>query len=152
MGGVPKFSQVRSTKWRASSGRSSIPTPLTLDFVISHIDDDHPVLQSAKARLDYKGALHQKAISNSGINVDFHAEARYIEPSEIAFDQSNNDSSLGLYVYKDLYDFGRSSAEENAALAEVEGSEWLLKIAKGAHTINLMAAYFDVLLADFTYI
>lgn len=135
-----------------STGLLPMPSPLTLEFVLSNVSEEHPDVQSAQAQLDYQQALLHQVDAESGLDVAIKAEARYIEPPIIAPDQRNNDSRISLLVSKRLYDFGRSSASNDAALSEVQGSELKLLQARNQHRIDLMAAFFDVLLADLTYI
>ena len=130
----------------------SIPQPLTLDYVLSTVDDNHPDVQSAQAQVDYQIALQNQVESETGLNITLQGKASYIEPPAISPDQSNNDSRLSLLVQKNLYDFGRSNAASAAAVAEVKGSEQLLMMTKNKHRIDIMAAFFEVLLADLTYI
>jgi outer membrane protein TolC len=137
---------------KTTASAQPLPVPLTLDFVLSTVDENHPAVQQAQAQVDYQMAVQDQVESDTGLNVLLQGEARYIEPPDIAFDQSNNDSQIKLVVQKDLLDFGRSNAASAAAADEVKGSEWLLKQAKNRHRINIMAAYFDVLLADLTFI
>ena len=139
---------------QSSPGASDLPlpSPLTLEFVLSNISDAHPVVQSAQAQLEYQQALQQQVDAESGIDVSIKAEARYIEPPRIAPDQDNNDSRISLLFNKRLYDFGRSSAANDAAASEVQSSELKLVQARNQYQIDLMAAFFDVLLADLTYI
>lgn len=134
------------------SGQMPLPSPLTLEFVLSNISDDHPDLQSAQAQLEYQQALLQQVDADSGIDVSIKAEARYIEPPRISPDQRNNDSRISLLLNKKLYDFGRSSASNDAATSEIQSSELKLTQARSEYQINLMSAFFDVLLADLTYI
>ena len=135
-----------------ASHRQPLPQPLTLDFVLSTVDENHPDVQAVQAQVDYQMAVQQQVESDTGLNIFLQGQARYVEPPAIAYDQSNNDSRVSLLVQKNLYDFGRSDAASAAAADEVRGSEWLLMQAKNKHRIEIMAAYFDVLLADLTYI
>ncbi len=78
-------------------------------------------------------------------------EARLIEPSDAADDQSHNDSRASLYAQKRLYDFGRTGALEAAAESSVEGGQLRFTAARARHRIDIMQAFFDVLLADLEY-
>jgi outer membrane protein TolC len=57
-----------------------------------------------------------------------------------------------LIAQKRLYDFGRTSNAEDAALADIQGSKWLYEDVKNQYYLAIMESYFNVLLADLKYI
>jgi outer membrane protein TolC len=127
------------------------PQPLSLDFVLSRIDETHPSLAVVNAALAEARARRDKVEADSGINTSLVARLRWVDPPDVAYDQSQDDHSASLYVRKRLYDFGRSEAREAAAQWGVNSSEWRYTNAVNQYRIALMAAFFDAILADLKY-
>jgi outer membrane protein TolC len=136
----------------SQSNATSLPSPLTLDAAMQAVDETHPDLIVAQARVKLSNAKLLQADSEYGFRAFILGEARYIQPSRIALDQSQNDSRVSLVAQKRLYDFGRTANAEDAALADIESSEWLYKNALNQYRISVMERFFDVLLADLQYI
>jgi len=129
----------------------SLPEPLTLDLALSLIDQQHPDLRYIDADLqDARSGLEQ-AESNNDITVNIKATARWIGPSELAFNQSNEDHRLGLFVNKTLYDFGRSAAQIDSAFQQVQSQNLHYLNVKQRQYLTVMKKYFDVVLADLQF-
>lgn len=135
----------------ASDPKAKLPDPLALEYLLQLDVDDHPTLQRANAAIELQNANKEFAVSDYGFTANLLLEARAIEPNRIAFDQDQNDSQVHLYLSKRLYDFGKTSAAEDAAVADIEGSELLYINAYNQHRISIMSRFFSVLLADITY-
>ncbi len=131
--------------------KPALPEPLNLEFLLQLDVSGHPALQRANANIELQKANREFADSNYDFTANLQLEARAIEPNRIAFDQSSNDSQAHLYVSKRLYDFGRTNAAEEAAMADVEGSELLYTDALNRHRIDILSHFFAVLLADILY-
>ena len=131
--------------------KQKLPDPLALEYLLDLDVNDHPILQRASAAIELQNANKEFAVSDYGFTANLLLEARAIEPNRIAFDQDQNDSQIHLYLNKRLYDFGKTSAAEDAAVADVEGSELLYVNAYTQHRIAIMSRFFAVLLADLTY-
>lgn len=131
---------------------AAMPSPLTLDYVMSNLPQTHPDLVVAQSRIDLDNSKLLQAESVYGLRAYFLGEARYIDPSVIALDQSHNDSRARLIAGKRLYDFGRTANEEKAALSDVKSSQWLYKNALNQYRIDVLESFFNVLLADLQYI
>ena len=129
-----------------------LPTPLTLDAVMQTLDQNHPDLLVAQSRIELSNSKLLQADSAYGFNAYILGEARYIEPSRYALDQSQDDSRISLVAQKRLYDFGRTANAEEAAKAEIQSSELLYQNALNQYRIAVMESYFNVLLADLQYI
>ncbi|HEC18129.1 MAG TPA: hypothetical protein ENI97_02165 [Gammaproteobacteria bacterium] len=128
-----------------------LPEPLTLTYALQQASADHPQLQIANAGIARARAQGLQVEADNGLAVTLSARLRWIEPQPSNIDQSHDDHRLSLFVDKPLYDFGRSSAKEQASHAALQGSEQLLRDALNRHRIAIMAAFFDVLLADQAY-
>ena len=124
------------------------PEPLTLDFVLERVDQTHPDLQLAEAAVLQARAVQLQAESNYGLRSSLLARLRWIEPSPLAHDPSRQDHRLRLQVSKRLYDFGRTAALEAAAEADLAAQRQRYRDALNQYRLAVMAAYFDVLLAD----
>ncbi|HEB59742.1 MAG TPA: hypothetical protein ENJ01_11000 [Gammaproteobacteria bacterium] len=124
------------------------PQPLTLDFVLEHVDQSHPDLQLAEAAVAQARAVQQQAESRYGLRSSLLARLRWIEPSPLAHDPSRQDHRLRLQVSKRLYDFGRTAALEAAAEADLAAQQQRYRDALNQYRLAVMAAYFDVLLVD----
>jgi outer membrane protein TolC len=135
-----------------ASAIEPLPTPLTLGFVLQQIETEHPDLIQAKAEIEIQNAKLLQVDSAYGLRAYILGEGRYIEPSPIAFDQSQNDSRVSFIAQKRLYDFGRTSNAEDAVLADIESREYLFDVAQRQYRIAVMESFFNVLLADLNYI
>lgn len=130
---------------------TALPQHLSLGYVLSRIDESHPDLSVVNEALALARARQASVESQNGINSSLVARLRWVDPPDIAPDQSQQDHSASLYVRKRLYDFGRSAANEAAAQLGVEGGQWRYEDALNQYRIALMAAFFDVILADLKY-
>lgn len=129
----------------------SLPEPLTLELALNLIDQQHPDLRYVGAGLQSANANLQQALSNNDLTINLKADIRWIEPSEIATNQSTADHRLGFFVNKTLYDFGRSSARIDAASQQVLSQSLQYLNAQQHQYLNVMKTYFEVVLADLQY-
>jgi len=132
--------------------QTTIPETLTLEFALKQVDGAHPDLERARAVLDLATAEQQQADSLTGTRVSIESRLRYIEPNNSSRDQSNDDNSVGIFVEKDLYDFGRSAAAERAASSLIEGGKLGLIDVANQRRIEIMEKYFATLLSDLEYL
>jgi len=130
---------------------SPLPDPLQLTDALRLAGDDHPSLALSRAALAEVEAAAQETAATDDLDIGARLEARLIEPSHAADDQSHNDSRASLYAHKRLYDFGRTAALEAAADSSVAGGQLRFTAARARHRIDIMTAFFDVLLADLEY-
>lgn len=133
------------------SKSESLPEPLTLELALSLIDRQHPNLRYANADLENSRSSLQQALSSNDLTVNLRASARWIEPSILATDQSNEDHKAGLIVNKTLYDFGRSSSKASVASQKVISEELQYINAQQGQYLDVMKRYFDVVLADLQF-
>jgi outer membrane protein TolC len=127
------------------------PQPLTLEFVLAQVDETHPDLELAQAAVAQAQALQLDAQSRYGLNASLVGQLRWVDPPDIAPDQSRGDHRVSLTMRQRLYDFGRTSAQAAAADAALAGSEARYRFALNQYRLAVMAAFFDVLLADLEY-
>lgn len=129
----------------------ALPEPLTLEYALSLADDPHPDLLAAAADRDLARAERDLAASITGLTASINAEAKWIEPSEYAFDQSQNDSQAHLRVRKRLYDFGYTRASVAAADALLDSRQLQYADTRQQRRLDILGRYFDVLLADLAF-
>ena len=134
-----------------SAEPTPIPQPLTLGRALEFADADHPALAAAEARLAAGHAARLQAEAADGLDVKVTARGRWVEPSDYASDQQSADHSAQLLLRKRLYDFGQSDARREAADAEAGAGEWGVARTLRERRAAIMAAFFDVLLADLQY-
>ena len=128
-----------------------LPEPLTLESALNLIDQHHPDLRYIQANV--KNARSDLALTESenNLSINLRAEARLIDPSAIAMNQSTEEQRLVLQLNKTLYDFGRNSARIDAA-EQLLSSENLQYInARQQQHLVVMKRYFDVVLADLQF-
>ncbi|MES9850567.1 MAG: TolC family protein [Candidatus Thiodiazotropha sp. L084R] len=125
-----------------------LPTPLSLGYALNLADEGHPERDLADAALALSEAERLQADAGDDLRIDVSAELRAIEPSEIAVYQTHNDSLARLRVSKQLYDFGRTSHALEAAEADLESRRWQLIEVRQQRRLDVMARFFNVLLAD----
>ncbi|WP_126453937.1 TolC family protein [Sulfuriflexus mobilis] len=130
----------------------TMPETITLEFALQQADSSHPELEQARAAIDLAESERLNAEALTGTNVSIDARVRYVEPSTSAADQSHDDSSISLLASKNLYDFGRSAAAEQAAAAVIQGEQKNLIDARNQRRLEIMQRYFDTLLADLEYL
>lgn len=132
---------------------ASVPvlaSPLTLEAALATAESNHPEILYAQAERD--GALADSDIAGSrqDANIFFEGVLRSGRPSFGNGDFAK-DNIVRLAARKTLYDFGRSSNAELAAGYELNAREADLTTALDKRRIEIMARYFDVLLADMQY-
>lgn len=128
-----------------------LPDPLTLEVALSLADEGHPELEKAEADRRLAEAEVDAARARRGTHISARGFSRYVDPNPEAQDQSHDDQSVGLAVVKPLLDFGRSAAAREAAQHQLRGTELAYLNARARHRLDVMARFFDVILADLTY-
>ncbi len=135
----------------ATASEEPLPNPLTLEQALAFAETGHPDLTLARARLDAGGARLDQARALTGVSVSLELTGQASSPStETGFDLVN-DSRGRLLLQKRLYDFGYSDASRAAAGGELAGREHAYLDARQGRRLEIMARYFDVLLADLRY-
>jgi outer membrane protein TolC len=128
-----------------------LPEPLTLEHALSLAAESHHELRSAAAELAQAEAQALAAQADDDLDILLRMRLRYIEPSEVAINQTRDDNAAQLFVRKRLYDFGRTQAEREAADAAVSSRRSLMELTLRERRVEIMRRFFDVLLADLAY-
>ncbi len=128
-----------------------LPEPLTLELALNLIDQQHPDLRYIQANV--KNARSDLALTQSENNliIDINAEARLIDPTAIAMNQSTEEQRLVLQFNKTLYDFGRNSARIDVAVQLLSSQNLQYINARQQQHLVVMKRYFDVVLADLQF-
>jgi outer membrane protein TolC len=128
-----------------------LPAPLSLQHALELADQVHPDRSLAEADLAQARAFSEQVDADDDMRVALSAELRLIEPSEVAEDDSRNDSLARLSLSKQIYDFGRSTLAREAADAGLVSRRWQLLDVRQQRRLEVMARFFDVILADLEY-
>lgn len=123
---------------------------LTLTEALAAAEAAHPDLRLAEADRAVALAEQESAASRSDLAVNLEAGLRRARPSSGA-DGSLSDNNFRLNARKSLYDFGRTALSEQAAKATVEAREAGLLDVRERRRIEVMARFFDVLVADMQF-
>ena len=137
--------------YTSEQNSASLPEPLTLELALKLIDRQHPDLRIVNADLEYSNSSLQEALSANDLTIGLNASARWIEPSALASNQSNEDHRSSLFVNKTLYDFGRSSSKIDAESQNVLSQNLQYLNAHQRQYLTVMKRYFDVVLADLLF-
>jgi outer membrane protein TolC len=128
-----------------------LPSPLTLQYALELADESHPERSLAEADLAQARAIAEQVEAGDDAYLALTAALRVIDPSDIAADDSRNDSLARFNLSKRLYDFGRTSHAREAAEAGLASQQWHLLQVRQQRRLDVMARFFDVLLADLEY-
>lgn len=128
-----------------------LPQPLTLDYALTLASEPHPSLELSRSRLALAEARRLQVEADDNLQADLSLNARYIDDSSLLNQVQNDDSSAVLLVRKRLYDFGRSARGLEAAEAEVRSRELLLQDTLIQRRLEIMQAFFNVILADLDF-
>ena len=126
-----------------------LPNPLTLQRALAFADQAHPDLALAQAEIDRARAGLLAAEAQTGVRSYLELTPARVKPS--GGGGSVGDSRARLVISKRLYDFGRSQGRETAAAAELAGRELVYLDVRQQRRLEIMARFFDVLLADLRY-
>ena len=134
-----------------SAGAAAQSDPvLTLEQALKAADAPHPDLQIAQAERDMALADQEEVSAQGDLSVALESRLQRVKLSPAGSDYLS-DNSVGLVARKNLFDFGRSAHAEGAARAVVKARDLDLIDARDQRRIDIMARYFDVLLADLHY-
>lgn len=125
--------------------------PLTLERALQAAETPHPDLQIAEADRDLALADQAFASARSDLSVTLEGRLQQVRSSLPGADFSA-DNSVRLNARKNIYDFGRSENNVGAATAVTDARDRALLEARDQRRIDIMARFFDVLLADLQYV
>lgn len=121
--------------------------PLTLEEALAAADVAHPLMQAAQANLDL--ALADMQLADSSTDAMLTAEGALRRGRTTSGPEGWHEDNLGrLVLRKTLLDFGREQGQVEAARQEVSARHLSMLDVRDARRIDIMARFFDVLLAD----
>ena len=123
--------------------------PLSLKEALRAADLAHPDLTLIESEVNIALADRDIAASRQDFTVNFEAGLRYARPT-LNSEQNRfiDDNNIRVNARKNLFDFGRTRFAEDAALEVVNARRQLFLDARERRRIEIMARFFDVLLAD----
>ncbi|MCW8830212.1 MAG: TolC family protein [Gammaproteobacteria bacterium] len=124
-----------------------LPTPLTLDYVLELSSHMNPDFMRQQAHLLQAQAQQTEADAQDSINFDLEGRLGKRE----FFNEEQDYNRAALHMGLPLYDFGRTTSDNQAWLHDSKASEYRLQSIEKQFRLDLMRAYFDVLLADARY-
>jgi len=125
--------------------------PLTLARALQAAEAPHPDLQIAEAERDLALADQTFAGARQDLSVTLEGRLQGAQSSLPGAD-FGADNSVRLLARKNLFDFGRSANGVGAARAVTEARDRSLLEERDQRRIDIMARYFDVLMADLRYV
>ena len=148
--GLPMLSRISCLIFLAVVCSPVLAGTLTLEAAMATTESAHPDLLMAEADRDSAAADRDIASSSQDTRIDLEGILRSGRPTAGVPDFTS-DNSVRLTARKTLYDFGRSSNAELAAKFELKAREADLTTTLDQRRLDIMARYFDVLLADMQY-
>jgi len=142
----------KSVEKRQVKAKTKIPEPMTLKAALNLSRLSTPVINQAQAELEIAIAQQAYNLSEYGTKLGIEAEARWIEPAESSINQDSNDSRVSIVVRKKLYDFGRKSIQQQSDNAVAKSKGYSLLNQKAKLEVAVMAAFYNVILADLKYV
>ncbi len=136
----------------AHAAADPLPVPLTLEYAVAAgSSSSHPALQVAVAEERLAEAELEDAESSYALESSVHLTAGWVQPNELALDQTHDDHIAQLNVRKVLYDFGVTGNKVGAAENLIIASKLEYEYARQLQVIDVSRHFFDVLLADLKY-
>lgn len=148
--GKPLLSRIACLLLLSTLCKPALSGVLTLEAALATAEAAHPDLLIAQAERDSAQADQRIADSQRDASVNFEGILRSGRPT-VGGQDFTPDNSVRLTARKTLYDFGRSSNAELAAQYELNARDSDLTTALENRRLEIMARYFDVLLADMQY-
>lgn len=127
---------------------AAVAEPLTLDEALAAVSADHPERRMAESDLALSRADRDEAASRQDFNLFLDGNLSIGQRPDGEWKPNN----IGRIVArKPLLDFGRSSNAVAAADQEIAARQAALIDVENLRRVDIMARYFDVLLADMRY-
>lgn len=132
----------------SAQAADEIPQPLTLEQALAFADEPHPLLATADAGVDAARADLARVQAGNGIYASVELTPQWVVPSVSADRAWVDDRRARATVNKTLYDFGRLSARERSAALNLDARLQNYLDVRAQRRLDIMARFFDVLLAD----
>lgn len=124
-----------------------LPNPLTLEYVLSHSLNEHPQLQLQQALINQIRA--QQLLQSSTDKTQLNLVGR-LGWRDYA-DKTEKYNLAALQLTQKLYDFNQNGLLNEALSTKEQAQQMLVIEAENQLKLQIMQAYFNVVLADFQY-
>ena len=128
-----------------------LPDPLTLDYALSLADEPHPDLLLKDAGILEAEAKRKSIEGDIGYDIDIDISAYGTNEKATHSIRRQDHVRAGFIVSKTFYDFGHTDALLSGADELKYSRELAYSDARGQRRLDIMAAYFNVLLADLKF-
>jgi len=131
-----------------------LPEPLSLNQALNlAATTPHPQVMRLMARYAQDQARLLAAQAQTAWEISLDGSLRWVAPNPEAESEREIDSDhfIGLSARKTLFDFGRSKAQTLAADKTQASSQQQAAYARKQYQLQVMQAFFDVVLADMHY-
>ena len=129
-----------------------LPDPLSLKFALQLAGENHPDISSISYDIDLARSKSVVIESQNGFQLRAKARARLIDPPPTASMYGRQDHQGKILASKTIYDFGRTSGLVKSAETQEQIEKLRLQELKQYRRIEIMQAFFDVVIADLTYL
>lgn len=126
-----------------------LPQPLTLADALALADESHPQLHAAQAALETARADRETARARDGTRAYLDLTPQWVRPT--TENDWVDDARARVIVSKPLYDFGRTRAFNRSAEQSLQAREYGLLDIRAQRRLDIMARFFEVVLADLRY-
>jgi len=126
---------------------AKLPNPLTLEYVLGLPLNQHPQMQFQQAQINQLQAeqILQSSVDKTQLNLVGRLGWRdYAE-------ETQNDNLAALHLTQTLYDFNQNGLLIDALESKQQAQKMVASEAEKQLRLQIMQAYFNVLLADFQY-
>ena len=130
---------------------SKLPDPLTLKHALSLADEAHPDLLLKDAEILSAEARRKNIEATGGINVDLDFSVFATDDDSDRNAWRRDHARAGVIVSSTFYDFGHTDSLLTGADELRYSRELAYHDTRGQRRLDIMAAYFDVLLADLKF-
>ena len=131
------------------NNQQPLPDPLSLKQALDLSMLTHPDLQIAFARLEKAYAQQAVQDSDQGIQVNLKIQPQWAKFTESG--EKTGDSYANINITKKLYDFGYTRSLKRASESEIAHYKHQLRESLLQHRLNIIQAFYQVILADLRY-
>ena len=128
-----------------------LPDPLNIEYALKTSEQKNVIRSIAENELAASQIRSELLHTDVGVNVTLKARARWIESPAALRSLGREDHAAKLVISKSLYDFGRTSNQLRAGEEGEEIASLQIKRISQTHRLQIMRAFFDVILADLMY-
>ena len=135
----------------AQEAGADFPQVVTIQDVLNMATDDVPAILGSKANLAAREAQLLALDADFGTSVVFDLDLRSADkvvPSRTDFE---GDSRASILVSKPLTDFGVRELLSRSLQTGLDSAQLELRYSKSLQRIEIMEAYFNVIVADYAY-